>query len=76
MREELSQLHEPGSYVGEVVKPMGKLRVLVLKWKFFQMKYTQNISYLQRFLYFKELEVLIYIYVYTENFSTAHAEIS
>eukprot|EP01036_Dinobryon_divergens_P028788 gene28788-37791_t len=29
MREELTQLHEPGSYVGEVVKPMGKLRVLV-----------------------------------------------
>ena len=30
MREELTQLHEPGSYVGEVVKPMGKLRVLVI----------------------------------------------
>lgn len=29
MREELTQLHEPGSYVGEVVKPMGKLKVLV-----------------------------------------------
>lgn len=29
MREELSQLHEPGSYIGEVVKPMGKLKVLV-----------------------------------------------
>lgn len=29
MREELTQLHEPGSYVGEIVKPMGKLKVLV-----------------------------------------------
>mmetsp|Transcript_68469 Transcript_68469/g.142756 ORF Transcript_68469/g.142756 Transcript_68469/m.142756 type:complete len:405 (+) Transcript_68469:49-1263(+) len=29
MREELTQLHEPGSHVGEVVKPMGKLKVLV-----------------------------------------------
>jgi 26S proteasome regulatory subunit T6 len=29
MREELMQLHESGSYIGEVVKPMGKLKVLV-----------------------------------------------
>ncbi|KAI0075958.1 26S proteasome subunit P45 [Panus rudis PR-1116 ss-1] len=29
LREELQLLHEPGSYVGEVVKPMGKNRVLV-----------------------------------------------
>lgn len=29
MREELTQLHEPGSYIGEVVKAMGKLKVLV-----------------------------------------------
>lgn len=29
MREELLQLHEPGSYIGEVVKPMGKSKVLV-----------------------------------------------
>lgn len=29
MREELMQLHEPGSYIGEVVKPMGKQKVLV-----------------------------------------------
>mmetsp|Transcript_20909 Transcript_20909/g.30108 ORF Transcript_20909/g.30108 Transcript_20909/m.30108 type:complete len:400 (-) Transcript_20909:133-1332(-) len=29
IREELTELHEPGSYVGEVVKPMGKLKVLV-----------------------------------------------
>ena len=29
IREELTCLHEPGSYVGEVVKPMGKLKVLV-----------------------------------------------
>jgi 26S proteasome regulatory subunit T6 len=29
MREELAQLHEPGSYIGEVVKPMGKSKVLV-----------------------------------------------
>jgi 26S proteasome regulatory subunit T6 len=29
MREELTQLHEPGSYVGEIVKPMGKSKVLV-----------------------------------------------
>eukprot|EP01041_Mallomonas_annulata_P006406 gene6406-12949_t len=29
MREELTHLHEPGSYVGEVVKAMGKLKVLV-----------------------------------------------
>ena len=29
MREELTQLHEPGSYVGEVVKPMGKQKILV-----------------------------------------------
>eukprot|EP01039_Chlorochromonas_danica_P004267 gene4267-4687_t len=29
MREELTQLHESGSYVGEVVKPMGKQKVLV-----------------------------------------------
>lgn len=29
MREELTQLHEPGSHVGEVVKQMGKSKVLV-----------------------------------------------
>lgn len=29
MREELMQLHEPGSHIGEVVKPMGKTKVLV-----------------------------------------------
>ena len=29
MREELTQLHEPGSYVGEIVKPIGKSKVLV-----------------------------------------------
>jgi 26S proteasome regulatory subunit T6 len=29
LREELQLLHEPGSYVGEVVKVMGKNRVLV-----------------------------------------------
>jgi len=29
MREELTQLHEPGSYVGEIVKAMGKRKVLV-----------------------------------------------
>ena len=29
LREELQLLHEPGSYVGEVVKAMGKNRVLV-----------------------------------------------
>ena len=29
MREELTQLHEPGSYIGEVVKAMGKAKVLV-----------------------------------------------
>mmetsp|Transcript_26251 Transcript_26251/g.26499 ORF Transcript_26251/g.26499 Transcript_26251/m.26499 type:complete len:403 (+) Transcript_26251:171-1379(+) len=29
MREELTQLHEPGSYVGEVVKAMGKQKVLI-----------------------------------------------
>jgi 26S proteasome regulatory subunit T6 len=28
-REELIQLHEPGSHIGEVVKPMGKAKVLV-----------------------------------------------
>jgi 26S proteasome regulatory subunit T6 len=29
MREELMQLHEPGSHIGEVVKAMGKQKVLV-----------------------------------------------
>ncbi|CAM9248519.1 unnamed protein product, partial [Ectocarpus fasciculatus] len=29
IREELFQLHEPGSYIGEVVKPMGKSKILV-----------------------------------------------
>lgn len=29
IREELLQLHEPGSYIGEVVKPMGQTKVLV-----------------------------------------------
>jgi 26S proteasome regulatory subunit T6 len=29
LREELQLLHEPGSYVGEVVKLMGKNKVLV-----------------------------------------------
>ena len=29
LREELQLLHEPGSYVGEVVKVMGKTKVLV-----------------------------------------------
>ena len=29
LREELQLLHEPGSYVGEVIKLMGKSKVLV-----------------------------------------------
>lgn len=29
LREELQLLHEPGSYVGEIVKVMGKKKVLV-----------------------------------------------
>jgi 26S proteasome regulatory subunit T6 len=29
LREELQLLHEPGSYVGEVVKVMSKTKVLV-----------------------------------------------
>ncbi len=29
MREELVQLHDPGSNIGEVVKPMGKTKILV-----------------------------------------------
>jgi len=29
MREELTQLHEPGSYIGDIIKPMGKSKVLV-----------------------------------------------
>lgn len=29
LREELQLLHEPGSYVGEVIKVMGKSKVLV-----------------------------------------------
>jgi 26S proteasome regulatory subunit T6 len=29
IREELFHLHEPGSYIGEVVKPMGKQKILV-----------------------------------------------
>ena len=29
LREELQLLHEPGSYVGEIVKVMGKTKVLV-----------------------------------------------
>lgn len=29
IREELIQLHEPGSYIGEIVKAMGKNKVLV-----------------------------------------------
>ncbi len=29
LREELHHLQEPGSYVGDVVKPMGKSKVLV-----------------------------------------------
>jgi 26S proteasome regulatory subunit T6 len=29
IREELVELHEPGSYIGEVVKPMGKSKILV-----------------------------------------------
>lgn len=29
IREELTCLHEPGSYVGEIVKPMGKSKILV-----------------------------------------------
>jgi ATP-dependent 26S proteasome regulatory subunit len=29
LREELQLLHEPGSYVGEIVKVMGKNKVLV-----------------------------------------------
>lgn len=29
IREELTQLHEPGSYIGEVVKAMGKSKILV-----------------------------------------------
>jgi len=29
IKEELTKLQEPGSYVGEVVKPMGKKKVLV-----------------------------------------------
>ena len=29
LREELTELHEPGSYIGEVVKAMGKQKILV-----------------------------------------------
>ena len=29
LKEELQQLHEPGSYVGEVAKVMGKKKVLI-----------------------------------------------
>ncbi len=29
IKEELMRLQEPGSYVGEVVKPMGKKKILV-----------------------------------------------
>lgn len=29
LREELTQLHEPGSYIGEVIKPMGQSKILV-----------------------------------------------
>ena len=34
LREELQMLQEPGSYVGEVVKVMGKGKVLVKVWFF------------------------------------------
>jgi len=34
LREELQLLQEPGSYVGEVVKVMGKNKVLVKVWMF------------------------------------------
>lgn len=34
IKEELMRLQEPGSYVGEVVKPMGKKKILVKVSKF------------------------------------------
>jgi ATP-dependent 26S proteasome regulatory subunit len=36
IKEELMRLQEPGSYVGEVVKPMGKKKILVKASKFFE----------------------------------------
>jgi 26S proteasome regulatory subunit T6 len=36
LREELQLLQEPGSYVGEVVKVMGKSKVLVKVITYFQ----------------------------------------
>jgi len=32
LRDELQVLQEPGSHVGEVVRPMGKTKVLVKVW--------------------------------------------
>lgn len=41
LREELHQLQEPGSYVGEVVKPMGKTKILV-KVRVSSLRYHSN----------------------------------
>ena len=38
LREELQLLHEPGSYVGEVVKLMGKTKVLVKVGPFWKLR--------------------------------------
>lgn len=40
LREELQLLQEPGSYVGEVVKVMGKSKVLVKVITFFSFTHT------------------------------------
>jgi ATP-dependent 26S proteasome regulatory subunit len=40
IKEELMRLQEPGSYVGEVVKPMGKKKILVKVSKF--LKTSEN----------------------------------
>lgn len=45
LREELQLLHEPGSYVGEVVKVMGKSKVLVKVQP--EGKYSSDSSQLQ-----------------------------
>ena len=42
LREELQLLHEPGSYVGEVVKVMGKNKVLVKVQP--EVKYSEYIT--------------------------------
>ena len=57
LREELYQLLEPGSYVAEVIKPMGKTKVLVKVCFSFYHKFANNFNSVFSFKTINELSI-------------------